>query len=139
GFPRASRLVAPAPIFVCSLSIMASPIRLCFGMSRDNTLPISKPLSRVSPSLHTPIWTCIVVALLAAVPFIQYSGVAIIAIAATGMIYMSYFLCNIAILRARAGGWPTTSPPFRLRRWGLVVDVLGLVFGGAVVGHLSLP
>src|SRR5262249_62049651 len=92
AFATVYLLVVSAAIFVCCLSIMASTIRLCFGMSRDNTLPISKPLSRVSPSLHTPIWTCIVVALLAAVPFIQYSGVAIIAIAATGMIYMSYFL-----------------------------------------------
>jgi hypothetical protein len=45
------------------------------------------------------VWTCIVVAVLAAIPFIQYSGAGIIAIAATGMIYLSYFLGNIAILR----------------------------------------
>src|SRR6266516_2674190 len=61
-------LVVSAAIFVCCLSIMASTIRLCFGMSRDNTLPISKVLSKVSPRLHTPVWTCIVIAVLAAVP-----------------------------------------------------------------------
>src|SRR5215813_2314658 len=88
GFATLYLFVVSAAIFVCCLSIMASTIRLCFGMSRDNTLPISKLLSRVSPSLHTPVWTCIAIAVLAAVPFIQYSGVAIIAIAATGMIYM---------------------------------------------------
>src|SRR5262249_62220196 len=115
GFATVYLLVVSAAIFVCCLSIMASTIRLCFGMSRDNTLPISKPLSRVSPNLHTPVWTCIVVALLAAVPFIQYSGVAIIAIAATGMIYMSYFLCHISILRARAAGWSRQWRPRQLR------------------------
>ncbi len=35
--------VVSAAIFVCCLSIMASTIRLCFGMSRDNQLPFSKP------------------------------------------------------------------------------------------------
>ena len=85
-------LVVSAAIFVCCLSIMAATIRLCFGMSRDNQLPLSRHLSKVAPGLHTPIWACIAIAILAAVPFIQYSGAGIIAIAATGMIYLSYFL-----------------------------------------------
>ena len=77
-------LVVSAAIFVCCLSIMAATIRLCFGMSRDNQLPLSKALSKVSPSLHTPVWSCIAVAVLAAVPLrCQYSGAGIIAIAAT--------------------------------------------------------
>src|SRR5262249_21494000 len=77
--------------------------------------------------------------LLAAVPFIQHSGSAIIATAATGMIYMSYFLCNIAILRARASGWPTTSAPFRLGRWGMAVNILGLIYGGAMLVNFAWP
>jgi amino acid transporter len=139
GFATLYLFVVSAAIFVCCLSILAATIRLCFGMSRDNALPISKPLSRVSPSLHTPVWTCIVVALLAAVPFIQYSGAPIIAIAATAMIYFSYFLGNIAILRARAGGWPKTRAPFRLGGWGMVVNILGLIYGGAMLINFAWP
>src|SRR5579859_810937 len=48
-------LVVSAAIFVCCLSILAATIRLCFGMARDNQLPGSRFLSRVSPSLHTPV------------------------------------------------------------------------------------
>src|SRR6266852_5072695 len=131
--------VVSAAIFVCCLSIMASTIRLCFGMARDNTLPFSRPLAKVAPSLHTPVWTCILIAVLAAVPFIQYSGAGIIAIAATGMIYMSYFLGNIAIMRARASGWPKTTAPFRLGRWGLLVNTLGLLYGGAMLINFAWP
>jgi len=131
--------VVSAAIFVCCLSILAATIRLCFGMSRDNTLPFSKPLARVSPALHTPVWTCIVVAVLAAVPFVKYAGVGIIAIAATGMIYLSYFLGNIVIMRARARGWPKTDAPFRLGRWGMVVNILGLVYGGAMLINFAWP
>ena len=132
-------LVVSAAIFVCCLSIMAATIRLCFGMSRDNTLPFSKPLARVSPRLHTPVWTCITIAVLSAVPFLKYAGVPIIAIAATGMIYLSYFLGNIVILRARARGWPKTSAPFRLGRWGMLVNILGLVYGGAMLINIAWP
>src|ERR1700756_537372 len=93
--------VVSAAIFVCCLSILAATIRLCFGMARDNQLPGSKFLAKVPPSLHTPVWSCIAVGAIAAIPFWQYSGAGIIAIAATGMIYLSYFLGNIVIMRAR--------------------------------------
>src|ERR1700730_17707280 len=131
--------VVSAAIFVCCLSILASTIRLCFGMARDNQLPMSGPLARVSPSLHTPVWTCIVLAVLAAFPFIKYAGVAIIAIAATGMIYLSYFLGNLAIMRARARGWPKFSAPFRLGRWGMLVNVVALLYGGAMLVNFAWP
>jgi amino acid transporter len=132
-------LVVSAAIFVCCLSIMAATIRLCFGMSRDNQLPFSRALSKVAPSLHTPVWTCITIAVLAAVPFLQFSGAGTIAIAATGMIYLSYFLGNIVILAARARGWPKTKAPFRLGRWGLVVNVIGLLYGGAMLVNFAWP
>ena len=139
GFATLYLAVVSAAIFVCCLSILAATIRLCFGMSRDNPLPFSKPLARVSPTLHTPVWTCIVVAVLAAVPFLKYAGVGIIAIAATGMIYLSYFLGNLVILRARARGWPKADAPFRLGRWGMVVNILGLVYGGAMLINFAWP
>ncbi len=132
-------LVVSAAIFVCCLSIMAATIRLSFGMARDNQLPFSKHLSRVSPTLHTPLWTCIAVAVLSAIPFIQFSGAGIIAIAATAMIYLSYFLGNLAILRARLQGWPKTEAPFKLHRWGLVINIVGLLYGGAMLINFAWP
>src|ERR1700726_4490670 len=139
GFATLYLLVVSAAIFVCCLSIMAATIRLCFGMARDNQQPFAQPLAKVPPSLHTPVWTCIAIAVLAAVPFIQYSGVAIIAIAATGMIYLSYFLGNIVIMGARARGWPKVSAPFRLGRWGLLVNVVALLYGGAMLVNFAWP
>jgi amino acid transporter len=131
--------VVSAAIFVCCLSILAATIRLCFGMARDNQLPFSGPLAKVSPTLHTPIWTCIVIALISAIPFLKYAGVGIIAIAATGMIYLSYFLGNLVIMRARARGWPKVSAPFRLGRWGLLVNIVALAYGGAMIVNFAWP
>jgi len=89
--------------------------------------------------LHTPVWSCVAIAILAAVPLIQFSGAGIIAIAATGMIYLSYFLGNLAILRARLNGWPKTPAPFKLGRWGLVVNVVGLLYGAAMLINFAWP
>jgi amino acid transporter len=132
-------LVVSAAVFVCCLSIMAATIRLCFGMARDNQLPGSGFLAKVSPRLHTPVWSCIAVACIAAIPFWQYSGAGIIAIAATGMIYLSYFLGNIVIMRARLRGWPKTRAPFRLGRWGLLVNIVALIYGGAMLVNFAWP
>jgi amino acid transporter len=132
-------LVVSAAIFVCCLSIMTSTIRLAFGMARDEQLPFSKIMEKVSPSLHTPVGACIIVGLLAAVPLLQYAGAGYIAIAATGMIYLSYFLGNLATFRARLKGWPHHSAPFALGKWGLPVNVLGLLWGGSMLLNFAWP
>src|SRR5690242_5753187 len=112
AFSTVFLLVVSAAIFVCCLSIQTSTIRLCFGMSRDDRLPGSRWLAKVEPKLHTPVWSCVAIGLLAGIPMIQYAGVAVIAIAATGMIYLSYLIGNVALLGARMRGWPRTKAPF---------------------------
>src|SRR6202012_3434074 len=120
GFATVYLLVGSGATFVCCLSIRAATIRLCFFRARG------------SPGRHPPVWSCSAVACIAAIPFWQYSGAGIIAIAATGMIYLSYFLGNIVIMRARVRGWPKTRAPFRLGRWGVLVNVVALIYGGAM-------
>ncbi|HXD82362.1 MAG TPA: amino acid permease [Candidatus Acidoferrum sp.] len=128
-----------AAIYVCCLAIQTSTIRLAFGMARDGKLPGGSYFNRVSPSLHTPIGTCIVIGVLAALPLIYYAGAGLIAIGATGMIYLSYILGNIAILIARFRGWPKESAPFKLGQWGTIVNILGLVWGVAMEINFLWP
>jgi len=139
AFATTYLVVVSAAIFVCLLSIQANVIRLAFGMARDEQLPASGQLRRVHPRLHTPFVACVVVALLAAVPVIQYAGATYLAIAATGMIYLSYFLGGLAVLRARLRGWPHAPAPFSLGRWGIPVSVLGLAWGGAMLVNFAWP
>ena len=128
-----------AAIYICCLAIQTSTIRLAFGMGRDGKLPLAKYWNNVSPSMHTPVGTCIVIGVLAGVPLIYYAGAGTIAIAATGMIYLSYILGNIAILRARLSGWPREDAPFKLGSWGTIVNVLGLVWGIAMEINFLWP
>jgi len=139
AFSTVFLLVVSAAIFVCCLSIMAATIRLCFGMARDERLPGSRVLAKVQPRLHTPTVSCIAVGVLAGIPMIQYAGVAIIAIAATGMIYLSYLIGSLALLRARLTGWPKTKAPFSLGRWGIPVNVLAIVWGGSMFVNMMWP
>src|SRR5436305_11916170 len=139
AFSTVFLLVVAAAIFVCCLAIMTSTIRLCFGMSRDDRLPGSKLLAKVHPRLHTPIGSCVAIGILAGIPMIQYAGVAIIAIAATGMIYLSYLIGNLALFRARLRGCATARAPFSLGRWGLPVNVLAIAWGGGMLINMAWP
>jgi amino acid transporter len=132
-------LVVSAAIFVCCMAILTSTIRLCFGMARDDQLPGSRWMARVNPRVHTPIWSCIVVGALAAIPFIQFAGAAVIAVGATASIYFSYLLGNLAVMRARAKGWPRSRAPFSLGRWGMLVNVLAIAWGLAMLVNFLWP
>ncbi|HEY4887489.1 MAG TPA: amino acid permease [Candidatus Dormibacteraeota bacterium] len=128
-----------AAIYVCCLAIQTATIRLAFGMARDGKLPLARVYNNVHPSLHTPIGTCIVIGVLAGIPLIYYAGAGTIAIGATGMIYLSYILGNIAILIARFRGWPQESTPFKLGGWGTIVNILALLWGIAMEINFLWP
>ena len=132
-------LVVFAAIYVCCLAIQTSTIRLAFGMARDGKLPLGRVWNNVQPALHTPVGTCIVVGVLAGLPLLYYTGAALIAIGATGMIYLSYILGNLAILFARFRGWPKESAPFKLGQWGTIVNILALVWGIAMEVNFLWP
>jgi hypothetical protein len=112
------------------MSILASTIRLCFGMAGDDQLPASSFMAKVISTPHTPIGACLVIGLLSAVPFIQFRRSSTIALAATASIYFSYLLGSLAVMRARSRGWPRTRAPFALGTWGNV---------GLVPAHLLEP
>ena len=125
-------VVVAAAIFVCCMSIQTATIRLAFGMARDQQLPFSRSMAKVNPRLHTPVVTCIIIGALAAVPFIQFTGPAVIAVGATASIYVSYLLGNLAVLRARTKGWPKTPAPFKLGGWGIVINAIAVLWGIAM-------
>jgi hypothetical protein len=70
---------------------------LAFGLARDRQLPGSRVLSGVNQTTGTPLGCCVAVGLLTAVFFLQYGGVAYVVIAGTGMTFLAYLLCNVAV------------------------------------------
>jgi amino acid transporter len=128
-----------AAIYVCCLAIQTATIRLAFGMARDGKLPFGRLYNKVHSTLHVPLGTTILIGVLAAIPFLYFAGAGLLAIVATAMIYLSYLLGNIGILRARLRGWPTEETPFKLGSWGTIVNVLALVWGGSMLINFLWP
>jgi urea carboxylase system permease len=120
-------------VCVCTLAIQSATIRLMFSMGRDGRLPFSRAWGTVNPALRTPLWAGIAVAVLSALPFLYSQAIGVLVTGATGMIYLSYFMNNIASLRARFQGWPRVKTPFSLGGWGIPINVLALIYGGLML------
>jgi len=120
-------------VCVCTLAIQSATIRLMFSMGRDGRLPFGRVWGTVNPTFRTPMWAGIAVAALSALPFLVSTAIGVIVTAATGLIYVSYFLNNIASLGARFRGWPREKTPFSLGRWGIPVNVIALIYGGLMI------
>jgi amino acid transporter len=129
-----------ASVFVCTLAIQGATTRLMFSMGRDRRLPLSGVWAHVNQTFRTPTNAAVAVGVLAAVPIVLTGplGAATLAIAATGMIYLSYFLCNLGVLFARRRGWPHQGAWFKLGSWGTVLNILALVYGGLMVINIGL-
>jgi amino acid transporter len=127
-------------VYVCTLAIQGATVRLMFSMGRDRRLPFGGAWARVNSTLRTPANASVAVGVLAAIPFvITGAGTAIyIAIAATGMIYLSYFLCNIGVLVARQRGWPRKGAWFSLGSWGTIINIAALIWGGLMIVNIGI-
>jgi len=133
-------LVILVSVFVCTLAIQGAATRMMFSMGRDRHLPLGSLWGRVQPRFKTPANAAVAVGVIAALP-ILFSGpynAFVLSIMATGLIYLSYFLCNFGVLLARRRGWPHKAAWFKLGSWGTVVNVLALIYGGVMILNIAL-
>jgi urea carboxylase system permease len=127
-------------VFVCTLAIQGAATRMMFSMSRDRHLPLGAIWGHVNPTFRTPANAAVAVGILAAIPILLVGpiGGITLSIAATGLIYLSYFLCNLGVAFARARGWPRTRAWFNLGRWGMPINILALLWGGLMIVNIGL-
>lgn len=133
-------------ITVCSLAVHAGGIRMIFTMGRDNRLPYASAIARVHGKSKTPLIPSIVIGVITILllvlnvgnqrAFFVLTSVAII------MFYIAYLCVTGPLLIARLRGrWPTPEhgPYFSMGRWGLVVNLLAVIFQVGVMINLAWP
>jgi amino acid transporter len=133
-------LVILASVFVCTLAIQGAATRMLFSMSRDRHLPLGSVWGQVNHTFKTPANAAVAVGVLAALPILvtgPYGGF-VLSICATGLIYLSYFLCNLGVALARRNGWPREKAWFNLGRWGMPLNILALIYGGVMILNIAL-
>jgi urea carboxylase system permease len=133
-------------ITVCTLAVCTACIRMLFSMARDGRLPAGPHLARVSGRARVPIIPALFVGFCALVllavnlanqsAFLTLTSVAII------MFYLPYLAVTWSMLRRRISGeWPRAEhgPYFNLGRWGMLINVIAVVYGALVAFEIAWP
>lgn len=137
-------------VCVCTLAIQTAAARMIFSMARDNVLPMSAQLRRVSSRTGTPVVATIVPGVLAAVCLVVnvgnaglFLGLASVCIM---LLYIAYLMVTAPLLIQRLrGNHPVAGvdedgrPLFSLGRFGLVVNIVAVTYGLAMAVNLGWP
>lgn len=134
-------------ITVCVIALEAAAIRMVFAMARDNRMPFAQRLAHVHPVRKTPTNASIAVGVIAILILVlmlsQPQIYLMLASVGVALIYCAYLLVTVPMLRNRLRGrWPLkdrTDSDYSLGRWGLVVNVIAIVWGIAMAINLLWP
>ncbi|MCW2598691.1 MAG: amino acid permease [Frankiales bacterium] len=118
-----------------ALAIQTATIRFIFAMARDGKLPFGKQLGHVNPKTHTPVAATLVVGIAVALILVatarQPKIFTVITSVSVVLIYLAYAMSLAAQLRnRRRDSGPSTKEAghFSLGRWGMPINVVGLLF-----------
>jgi amino acid transporter len=128
GFTKLFFIGAMISVFSTALATLATIVRTIFGMARNQQLPASKFLTKLSPRTDEPLGTIAVAVVLSVLPLIFIKRIPVIVAAITALIIVPYILVLLPLIRQRLQGWPTTESKFRLGRFGWPVTVVGLAW-----------
>jgi urea carboxylase system permease len=135
-------------IIVCALAVHAGAVRLLFAMARDNNLPVSRPLARVSGDSRTPIVPAVVVGVAALLILLANANAPKLlgAIVAVSILWanLAYLLVIAPLLGRRLNGWPgqgcrAVPGAFRLGRWGVLVNSLAVSWTVGLIINMAWP
>lgn len=147
-FGKAFLVCIVVAVVVCTLAVHAAAIRMMFAMARDNNLPFSRHLSKVDPVRKTPTVAAIVIGIIAMIPLVvnisQPAIFTILSSISIVLIYLSYLLVTFPMLRKRlVKKWPAagdrSEAGFSMGKWGLPVNILAVLWGGAMTLNLVWP
>jgi len=132
----AGALVALASTAIANMGTMT---RLIFAMSRDRFLPGASVLTKVSARTGQPLYAVLVCVILSFIPILIITKITVMVDAVAGLLLACYLITAGVSLPRRLRGWPDRSAPFRLGRWGLALNVIGLVWVGFALTVTAWP
>jgi amino acid transporter len=126
-------------VFSTGIATLATIVRTIYGMARNDQLPGSAFLTKLSPRSDEPLGAIVVSALLSMIPLIFIKHIEVLVAAITALIIVPYILVLVPLIRHRLQGWPRTDAKFRLGRWGLPLSVIGLTWTICILLDAAWP
>ncbi|RPH30120.1 amino acid permease [Buttiauxella warmboldiae] len=134
-------VVAIIAMLSCILSLQAALSRLIFSFSRDNMLPGSHWMAKISKHSvpdNAMIVSCLLPVIICVWVYFQPDSLARITAFAVIGIYISFQMVVLAALRQRLKGWKPAGE-WSVGSWGMVVNILALAYGTGGIWLLAQP
>ena len=134
-------VVAIIAMLSCILSLQAALSRLIFSFSRDNMLPGSQWMSKISKHSvpdNAMMVSCLLPVIICVWVYFQPDSLARITAFAVIGIYISFQMVVLAALRQRLKGWKPAGE-WTIGSWGIIVNVLALAYGLCGIWLLAQP
>lgn len=134
-------IIAVIAMLSCILSLQAALSRLIFSFSRDQMLPGSTWMAKLSKNSvpdNAMIVSCLLPVLICVWVYFQPDNLARITAFAVIGIYISFQMVVLAALRQRLKGWKPAGE-WSVGNWGMLVNVLALAYGLCGIWLLAQP
>ena len=142
GLALVLKIVAFVAIFSALLANVTVATRMCFSLSRDKMLPGWQVLSRVNERTRTPIYSILLVGLVALIVNLLSAGIIdrVVAIVAVTY-YGTYVFTMVAtLIGARKGTIPDADARyFNLGRWLQPLAWVGIGWSIIVMCYMTIP
>jgi amino acid transporter len=135
-------IIAVMAFISCVLSLQAAASRLLHSFARDEMLPASKWLSKISDRNKVPanalLVASIIPMILAVVIYFDPTTLVPITDFAVAAIYIAFQAVVLSALIMRFRGWKPAGP-WNLGSWGIVVNIAALAYGLWALWQLIVP
>jgi amino acid transporter len=142
-FANVVAIIIGVAMWLCGSSSITSMARMWYAFARDDGMPGSSLIKRVSPTHRTPVWSILITSALAVVLCLYAAAYFVITSISTITLYLAYMFpiyLNWRNRRRGQGEFTTAATaPWNLGAWSPVLNVIAIVWVLFLTVIFSLP
>jgi amino acid transporter len=142
-FANVVAIIIGVAMWLCGLASITSMARMWYAFARDDGMPGSRFIKKVSPKYRTPVHATIITSVLAVLICLYASAFFVVTSISTITLYLAYMFpiyLNWRNKRRGQGEFTTReTAPWSLGKWGPIVNVIAIVWVLIITVVFSLP
>jgi amino acid transporter len=142
-FANVIAVIIGVAMWLCGLASITSMARMWYAFARDDGMPGSRFIKRVSPTYRTPIWSIVITSILAVLLCVYAAAYFVVTSISVITLYLAYMFpvyLNWRNKRRGKGEFTTReTAPWSLGKWGPLINVVCIVWCVFLAIIFSLP
>jgi len=142
-FTNVIAIIIGVAMWLCGCSSITSMGRMWFAFARDDGMPGSSMIKKISPKYKTPVFAIIFTSILAVLISLYAAAYFVITSISVITLYLAYVIpiyLNWRNKRTQQGEFVTPSTaPWNLGKWGPLINVVAIVWTCFLVVIFSIP